>query len=79
MVLTLRMLSLDPDITLPLVMTLYIASPASVDNSGAGMADTIIRAFTEFGLDETVLNTRLHGGCYDGQLLICKVNLIANP
>jgi hypothetical protein len=54
-------------------MTLYIASPVSVNNSGAGMAGTIIRALTDFGLDEAVIKTRFQGGCYDGQLLICKV------
>ena len=75
MVLALRMLSLDENLALPLIMTLYIGSPASADNTGAGMAATILKALEEFGFDAAQLNSRLSGGCYDGQYLICKVNI----
>ena len=76
MILAVRMLSLDENLRLPLVMPLYIGSPASVNNTGQGMAETILKALNEFGFDAAMVNSRLSGGCYDGQLLICKVIIL---
>jgi len=73
MVLAVRMLSLDDNLTLPLIMSLYIGSPASVDNTGQGMATTILTTLEEFGFDRAIVKSSMSGGCYDGQLLVCKV------
>ena len=73
MILAVRMLSLDDNLTLPLIMSVFVGSPASVNNTGQGMATTILKTLEGFGFDRAIVKSVLYGGCYDGQLLICKV------
>ena len=63
MVLGVRMLSLDNNLTLRLIMSLYIGSPASVDNIGQGMASTISTTLKEFGFDRAIVKSSMSGGC----------------
>ena len=63
MVLAVRMLSLDNNLTLRLIMSLYIGSPASVDNIGQGMASTISTTLKEFGFDRAIVKSSMSGGC----------------
>ena len=67
------MLSLDNNLTLRLIMSLYIGSPASVDNIGQGIASTFLTTLKEFGFDHSIFKFSMSGGCDDGQLLVCKV------
>ena len=66
--------SLDDDVKLPLVRTVYIGHPAAIDQTGAGLAKTIIDTLTAMGFSRQQLRLSLKGGCIDGGVFNVNVS-----
>ena len=67
------MLSLDDDLTLPLVISLYLGHPPSLDAQGWGLGGDVLKVLKEFGLDSPSVLRGCRGMCYDGAYMHCNV------
>ena len=76
MVVALRYPSLDDKYELPFVSTSYIAHPASVDNTGQGLAAVLIQTLRDIGVTDAVIRTALKGANYDGAFLNTSVTTL---
>ena len=71
---SIRMPSLDPDLSLPLICDLYVSHPSVSDNTGRGVAKLILADLVKMGFSNANLRVMLKGGCFDGGMFNLNVS-----
>ncbi|KAL5268764.1 hypothetical protein ACHWQZ_G002571 [Mnemiopsis leidyi] len=70
----LRVLNLDPEDKDKLVSTIYLGHPASVDQTGLGLARTIKKTLESVGISQAHMGRCFRGVCADGGIINTNIS-----
>ena len=68
------MLNLDPEDKDKLVSTIYLGHPASVDQTGLGLARTIKKTLESVGISQAHMGRCFRGVCADGGIINTNIS-----